>query len=317
MGWFNSLVLCPGCGIWQYWFLYHCMSKLTQCWENSGQPSLTVTFSMSYTPVPISSYGDVKRYQVVIDYLDSMTLPGIPPIQFHEFTNSFQFVREADPSIRMARLIQCIKAGRLPADPRDDDNLFYGASLVDLTAHRSILLGEHCNWNRIAQQIDRLLTSPVLRARPHTGERLQASNLFANHRLYRRAYSLLMKRQEQLLAIDLWTGRAIPVGATHHVYEIWCLLKMLSVWTRDYSFTLVSPNIGDLTAQLLRYREHGAIDPIHLERKSGPLRGMRLELEYDQIFHFIENGKQRELSPDYCLTIRCGGKAYQIGRAHV
>lgn len=312
MGWFNSLVLCPGCGIWQYWFLYHCMSKLTQCWENSGQPSLTVTFSMSYTPVPISSYGDVKRYQVVIDYLDSMTLPGIPPIQFHEFTNSFQFVREADPSIRMARLIQCIKEGMLPADPRDDDNLFYGASLVDLTAHRSILLGEHCNWDRIAQQIDRLLTSPVLRARPHKGERLHASNLFANHRLYRRAYALLLKRQEQLLAIDLWTGRAIPVGATHHVYEIWCLLKMLSVWTRDYSFTLVSPNIGDLTAQLLRYREHGAIDPIHLERKSGPLRGMRLELEYDQIFHFIENGKQRELSPDYCLTIRCGGKAYRF-----
>lgn len=307
MGWFNGLALCPGYSIWQYWFLYHCINELTQFWKNSDHRSgVLVNFWMAYTPTPIekSPKGD-KRYKIVIDYLDSMTLPGCPPVRFHEFAGRFRSIREE------SGLIQCIRKGELP-DPRDEDNLFYSASLVGLAARRDSLLRGQCGWDGIKQQIDQLLTSPVLRSRPHKSERLHASNLFANHRLYRRAYVLMQKRQEQLSAIDLWTGRSIPAGTTHSVYEIWCLLKMLSIWVHDYSFTLDSPSIRVLTDQLRRRSDRDAVGPIKLVKKSGKLKGMVLELEYNQTFYYMKKGKQKNLRPDYCLTICYGGKTYRF-----
>lgn len=306
-GWFNGMALVSGRSVWQHWFLRHCMRKLAQFWENPGHlPSEEVVFRMSYTRTAIEeSRSGYKRYKILISHLESMTLPGSPPIQFREFADSLQSIKEEEG------LIRCIREGKLP-DSREDDSLFYDASLVNLVACRAGLLSGCSDWDGITQQIDRLLGSPVLRGRSRKGEQLHASNLFAHHRLYRQAYALMQERREQLSAIDLWMGKSAPVGATHHVYEIWCLLRMLSIWIHDYSFTLVSHTIKQLTDELRRRTECGAVGPIKLVRKTGALKGMALVMEYNQTFKFMEEGEQKELRPDYCLTICYGGKAYRF-----
>ena len=298
--WFNQMFLPSGRGIWQYWFLLHCMRELIQFWETSPQPSREpVTFRMSCIQEPMEDSGSGHRkYRIVINYLECMTLPGRPPVQFQEFADSLRSVRgEKD-------LIRCITEGKLPSCA-DEDDLFYSASLIGQAEYRSALLNGRCGWEGITGQIDQLLASPVLRVRPRKGEQLHASNLFTCHRLYRRAYALMRQRREQFSAIDLWSGRSAPVGATHHIYEIWCLLQMLSIWIQDYSFTLESHTVKELAGELLRRTDTGAVGPIRLVKKSGALAGLTLELEYNQTFEYQDkkDGQRKELRPDYCLTV--------------
>lgn len=248
-----------------------------------------------------------RKYRIVINYLESMTLPGCPTVQFREFVGSLRAVQNEKD------LIRCILEGKFPSLKGEDD-LFYSASLIDQAEYQGTVLDERCGWEGLIGQIDLLLASPVLRVRPHKGEQLHASNLFTCHRLYRRAYALMRQRQEQFSAIDLWSGKSAPVGATHCIYEIWCLLQILSIWIRDYSFTMESHTVRGLVGELLRRTETDVVGPIRLVKKTGALEGMTLELEYNQTFEYQDkkDGRRKILRPDYCMSISYGGKTFRF-----
>lgn len=314
-GLFNSLVMPASCGVWQCGFFKYCIDEMIACWESAprrGGETLKVSFFMTYSSasewIGRRDGTSCKVHTLTAGYLDHMTL-GSRSVRFRNYVEDLRARLNIRKEQEETDLIQCIQQGKLPGS--GDDGLFCDASLVELAAKQETMLATRSDWKGLMGQIDRLLASPILGVRTRRGEQLHASNLFTHHSLYRRAYVLMRRRQEQFEAIDLWAGRDLPLSASPHIYEYWCLLKMLSIWVNDYGFTLETPTIQGLTGDLLRHREKVAVGPIRLVKQPGALKGkMVVELEYDRGFrnNHPKNAFQKQLWPDFCLTVSYRGK---------
>lgn len=311
--WFNSLYI-PGDATLQICFVRYCMGEAMRFLD--GSHDIDIVFTVDYVPRDIVING--RTYDVVqVNYVDAIEIWDDDGHSLrHKFATFFEEMRAAD---RQGRLADLIVEGKWlgTSDEKSDkkEKLFYCASLIKQNVRRNELIksqdaskAENSHWGKIAKRIDALLTSPILLTGPALTEKLHASNLFTHHPIYRQAYLTMLRRKKELEAIDLWERNPIPVGKTSSIYEIWCLIKMLLIWIDEYAFTLESHTMDQLSHELLTRPESGCVGPIRLEKKSGALEGMVLELEYNRSFRNLDS-PGRYLRPDYCLTVSYGEKS--------
>lgn len=296
-------------------FLCRCVERLTQLWMASHTPfGVDLKGNFVYRPAysPNPNYQD-KTFKIEIRYLDSMeiTLPDNREerLRVGDLFASLDNPEKLNRYLR-EEWLRFIERGILMDV---GEKLFYDIALCNRARFQHDILRPDSSWDGIEEQASRLLFSPLLRG-AGSRERLHTSNLFAKHRNYRRAYSLMLEHQTQFAGIDLWDNPSLQVSSTSSLYELWCLLKMLSIWTNDYSFSLVSPpSMSELAAQILRHIQNNKNEvSIVLEKRDGTLAGMKLRLDYDKYRSFEENGKARQLRPDYFLTVFYQNKTYRF-----
>ena len=281
---------------WQVLFFLYCLNKLKERWEaeKNSLKYLTVNLSGRYT---VSNWSAGDRSDVTIYELEYVDIQGVGVLRLEDvFPGPLT-------DERMVRYLMENSDGSIP-DGKDE--LFYHASLLERARFQKSGLPAPHDWDSLGQQIDRMLASPILRG-VGSGERLHTSNLFAKHRRYSQAYRLMRENQSLFESIEPWEDGSLPVDATHQIYELWCLLKMLSIWVSDYGFTLIKPSMNELTRQIIGHLHSAgqAVDTVVLRMERGKLAGMELRLDYDRERRFLEDVRERVLRPDVPVLHGC------------
>lgn len=298
----------------QTFFLRRCMDQTTQWWRAwNDTPGYASSIIVELRGIFEYQEVDNRRHNIAIIFLDGISYRGQ---ELMRFADSFPWGEAQENLKRRLKddLLQAISGGKL-SDAADE--IFYDTAIHRRAAVQLAVRNVNHDWEGIQRKADQLLNSPLLRGL-RGKERLHTSNLFAKHRGYRRAYALMREKQAQFAGIDLWGVGSLPVRPTQSIYEVWCLLKMLSIWINEYGFTLTSPSIDTLTQQLLRHLRDGkkdkdkAVPTMILTMERGNLKGMELRLDYDTDRCFQEYGKEKRLCPDFFLKITFRGKTYRF-----
>lgn len=274
-------------------FLLHCIQQLQMQWEKTHTP-----FQARFTGKFFLTNIDNDICHAGIYGLDRVDLGSQGLLCRYE-----DFFAGLKPETLYAYYADMMAHG-FPVDAKD--TIFYYSARLEQLDFQSGLLQkmDHGCWRDLEERIDRLIRSSPILCAVGTGERLRASNLFLKHPDYRCAYLLMRKNEKQLVGIDLWAKSVFRVGRTHQLYEVWCLLKILSIFIVDYSFTLCQPEggIADLSQLIEQYLRDGKLNgrSFVLELRQGRLAGMRVQLDYDAEKDAGDGGNLR---PDYFLKI--------------
>lgn len=287
-------------------FFWLCIEELRKHWEREKCP-----FQVSFSGKFFASDPRSGPFWVDVMDLESMEVQGGRLYRLQDYFSGQETWGE---------LLGYMK--RFPADmiPDSKDELFYSIALLDQAEFQQKLLAEEeqnpDRWEAVERHIDQLLKGSPLLCGAGSGERLHTSNLFAMHPNYRRAYKLMRETEQQFVGIELWETRSsIRVDHTEKLYELWCLLKMLSIWINDYSFELISHDRKRLTDQILRYlrsgKENLGVETLVLrntlrkwtKNPQETEQVIELRLDYDKKQWIQEGGRRTYLQPDFYLEI--------------
>lgn len=184
-----------------------------------------------------------------------------------------------------------------------EENIYFGKYMEqnykDSLEKREELWKNKEKMSEFYAEIDSFIKKSEILKNSSGNKRLRSTNLFSMHPSYRRAYTVMKDNISKFRILEFYKNNSIhefnEVGIQDklvNIYEKWCLIKILTVFTTVYGFTFSNKenNLQDIISRCLEENDN--------------IRGSSFTLECNNPYIKVIIDYDKPLDPNYIYSHR-------------